>query len=145
MIRFACRHCGKPSEIDHFRSRFPETCLSCYKATTRQRNLRLPFRYARMKYQAAKRDIKFNLSQDEYGKLLNQPCHYCGSRQVDFGWGVDRKDNALGYESTNVVPSCAYCNWIKRDTWTYNEMLQLGAVVRKLRAARANQPPEPHG
>lgn len=143
MIQFTCRWCQKTAGIDQFRSRYTEVCIDCYKADIARKNILPHRRYGRMKYQAKKAGREVTLTLDEYTKIIELPCHYCGTTLVDTGWGIDRKDNTRGYSADNVVPSCSYCNWVKRDTWTYEEMLQLGAVVRQLREKRASDPNAP--
>lgn len=38
------------------------------------------------------------------------PCHYCGNEDLGAGLGLDRLDNARGYDEGNLVPCCARCN-----------------------------------
>ena len=66
----------------------------------------------------------FTLLRDEGMRLLSSPCHYCGAppaktyhRPGGYGEclynGLDRVDNAKGYEPGNVVPCCTACNLAK--------------------------------
>lgn len=71
------------------------------------------------------RDISFKLSIEDAVKLFDKPCHYCGEKpnncrirqngQKIFYQGLDRVNNDIGYESTNVVPCCKYCNSFKME------------------------------
>lgn len=80
--------------------------------------------------------VEFSLTREEYVKLINGKCYYCGEERVDtkkfenkrarqglaphFGKylkcvGIDRVDSSKGYVSNNVVPCCAKCNRMKMD------------------------------
>jgi hypothetical protein len=76
------------------------------------------------KIHAKHRDLAWLLSREEVREIIRQPCRYCGigptnkkttknSRQPFFYSGIDRVDNAIGYEPSNVVPCCALCNRAK--------------------------------
>jgi hypothetical protein len=68
-------------------------------------------RYGVYKSTAKRRNIDFNITKEEFKKLWNKPCYYCGSEIV--GIGVDRLDNTKGYQVDNIVPCCAWCNKMK--------------------------------
>jgi hypothetical protein len=59
--------------------------------------------------QAIKRGKEWELREDEYDRLVELLCYYCGG-EVGAGVGLDRVDNRLGYTWTNVVPCCGPCN-----------------------------------
>ncbi len=81
----------------------------------------------RYKRQAKKRGIPFRLSKADFRELVTQDCHYCGESpnqvvQARYGRnggvsynGVDRVDNAKGYDEGNVVPCCGQCNRAKTN------------------------------
>jgi hypothetical protein len=102
-------------------------------------------KYGHYKRGAEKRGLEFGLSKEEFAILLQEPCHYCGTersnvynqhqrigRNEEFRYnGIDRKDNEIGYVSSNVVSSCVVCNrgknsmsyeeyveWIKSVKWS---------------------------
>lgn len=74
---------------------------------------------------AAQRGHVWALSDDQAADISQKPCDYCGSppQRVYKGhhgygaeWvynGLDRVDNARGYEPDNVVPCCTPCNLMK--------------------------------
>lgn len=75
---------------------------------------------------AENRGLSWNLSNDEFRRLTQMDCHYCGTAPFavrkghptsgDFTWnGLDRVDSAQGYFPANVVPACWPCNYSKRD------------------------------
>ena len=68
----------------------------------------------------------------EFREIVVKPCRYCGAppsqlKRITYKsgtessflyTGVDRIDNAVGYEPNNVCPCCFVCNRMKSD---YNE------------------------
>lgn len=79
---------------------------------------------------ARKRGFLFALTRAEFTTLLQCLCVYCGAppsrvvrRKVpsDFRYnGIDRIDNSVGYEMSNVVSCCLTCNRAKH-TMTLEE------------------------
>ena len=72
--------------------------------------------------QAENRTIQFDLSDDEVLELFHNNCYYCGTPPSNkrngyngtFVYnGLDRIDNALGYNILNVVSCCWICNRMK--------------------------------
>lgn len=83
-------------------------------------------------YCAKKRGHIFLLSYEEFSSLIQQDCYYCGSppqnllklsykRVLNYN-GLDRVNNHMGYELSNVVPCCKYCN-IAKNIRTLEEFL----------------------
>ncbi len=79
------------------------------------------------------RGLEWELSEQQFADLTQQPCHYCGSQPANkstagrhFGdyvySGLDRKDPEMGYIPDNVVPCCKRCNYAKNDS-SYMEFL----------------------
>jgi hypothetical protein len=62
---------------------------------------------------ASLRKRLFTLSQEDFEKLVIQPCYYCGFYSMHRFVGIDRIDNNKGYIVENCVPSCKMCNLIK--------------------------------
>ncbi len=71
------------------------------------------------------RGLTFQLTKDEFKKLIAESCHYCGLEQAR---GIDRKDNKGGYTTENCLPCCKTCNRMK---WTsgYEEFLDKCAAI----------------
>ena len=77
---------------------------------------------------ARARGLSWNLSNEQFFSITQQCCFYCGvgplrvrkpSKNGEFRWnGIDRIDNTIGYEPTNVRPCCSICNHAKRDMTT---------------------------
>jgi hypothetical protein len=80
------------------------------------------FNYA--KSRATKNGKGWLLSFNDYEKLLSQVCHYCSNELAPnkaSGVGLDRIDNARGYEIDNVLPCCGICNSIRNDYLSVKE------------------------
>lgn len=81
---------------------------------------------------AKQRGYKFNLTDEQVGELIVQPCHYCGLEAIDSNQrtignrgvfhynGIDRVNNDKGYVTGNVVPCCLICNRAK-NSWSAEE------------------------
>lgn len=84
---------------------------------------------------ATKRGYSFELTKEEFLKLILEDCHYCGqepSQTIKSSYsspnfkynGIDRKDNKVGYTIENSLPCCGICNQAKMDL-EYNQFLEL--------------------
>lgn len=83
------------------------------------------------KYSAKNRNLSFELTGQEFEKLINLDCFYCGCppskvkilKNPDilpyFHNGIDRMNNKLGYTLENCVSCCSICNKGKKD-FPYN-------------------------
>lgn len=74
--------------------------------------------------EARRRNKFIGISKDEFEKLTQSPCFYCGHSPSGVTYthgnkllyrlnGVDRVDSSLGYLPDNVVPCCGPCNRAK--------------------------------
>jgi hypothetical protein len=77
------------------------------------------------KVSANHRNLDFTLGIEEFKKLTDSPCHYCGIKEsnINRGYkynGIDRIDSSKGYISENVVSCCKDCN-IAKSTMSYEE------------------------
>ena len=135
--RWVCQClCGKERTIstEHLTSNKRTGCNTCNNW-----NLKRPFegRYNLLCYMAKGR-CSVGLSYKEYVEFSkNKKCHYCGTKlnwephgTITDGHHLDRKDNALGYSKKNCVVCCARCNSAKSDHFTYEEWVQIGALVK---------------
>lgn len=82
-----------------------------------------------MKTTAQKRNLVWNLSDEQAKELMDANCYYCGAipangnserchnifNGVYLYNGIDRIDNTQGYVKNNVVSCCKTCNYAKRD------------------------------
>lgn len=69
-------------------------------------------RFANIKHGAKKRNIFFDLTEQQMYDLLHSPCTYCGCKNCN---GIDRIDSSKGYILGNVTPCCAMCNKMKSN------------------------------
>jgi hypothetical protein len=78
---------------------------------TKKYNHTLKGNFIRYKTGAKRRGLIFELTLDEFSKIINKPCYYCGSE----GYGIDRLDSSIGYLKSNIVPCCSMCNYMKNN------------------------------
>lgn len=104
-----------------------------YRAKSRQCQKRNPVRAAIYRYKSCskRKGLIWDLDDRHAEDLLTDNCYYCGSSPLPCN-GIDRVDNARGYESDNVVTACLQCNIGKND-YTREEFLDW-----TLRVARRN-------
>jgi hypothetical protein len=69
--------------------------------------------------------------------IIEGLCHYCLGPLSPCGIGLDRVNNELGHLCYNVVPCCGSCNALKRDYYSYKEMMLLSPALREIRRLRA--------
>ena len=50
-----------------------------------------------------------SITKEFFMKLWDLPCTYCGGE----AYGIDRRDNTIGYTEGNSVSCCAPCNYSK--------------------------------
>lgn len=58
-------------------------------------------------------------------------CTYCGDNSNKLGF--DRIDNNLGHILNNVVVCCEICNMTRGNRFTYEEMIQIGQIIKKIK------------
>jgi hypothetical protein len=87
--------------------------------------------YAFYKIGAKRRNYSFKLSLEDFHKITQKNCFYCGSKpkqekQTSIRGGkylyngIDRINNKKGYTKSNSVPCCSVCNKAK-STLSLNE------------------------
>jgi len=124
----------------------------CYnKEKNRERNL-LPNDLAvkrqiilGYKRHARNRSISYNISEDDFIKLLSENCFYCGLKPSNIkktknhkGFiysGIDRVNSNEGYSKDNCVACCEQCNKAKRNI-TIEKFAQW---IERVHNAMANQ------
>ncbi len=94
------------------------------------------------KRSAKKRNLEWELSDEEFFELTQSLCYYCGSslsnksgpfHGMNGGYaynGIDRIDNFVGYISSNVVTCCKKCNGAKSNM-PYNDFLIWITTIHK--------------
>ena len=105
-------------------------------------------RYGGLLFNASKREIRVEFSQQEFCDWFSKQdlwCYYCGVslrrgiKEPD-SLTIDRKNNTDNYYLDNMVLSCRRCNLIKGYTFTEEQMLEIankylkGEKLNELRA-----------
>jgi len=75
-------------------------------------------RYSQYKKSADKRNIKFELTKEDFLNIINKKCTYCGVSDITYykitgAGGVDRVDSNLDYTIDNCTSCCGMCNQMK--------------------------------
>lgn len=78
-------------------------------------------RFTNGRVMAKKRNLEWDITQEEHASLLQSPCYYCNGPLNKSGHGLDRKNNSIGYRIDNVVPCCNICNSSKGEHFTSEE------------------------
>lgn len=132
--------CG---EVFYAREKTLYKRVGCKKCTTHKRQIEVSLKkygmlhrsikkriFKEYKQGAEKRNLEFKLSLDDFIKLSEGNCHYCGveptlhesdkkhMHKFAEPWrrnGVDRVDTTKGYTLDNCVPCCSKCNYAKHD------------------------------
>lgn len=74
--------------------------------------------YTSYRSSAKSRGYTFELSFENFSKLVKKDCFYCGKKPKKYN-GIDRKINRIGYTKKNSVPCCWICNRMKWNMSTY--------------------------
>lgn len=92
-------------------------------------------RFANLKKGAKKRNKNMSLSFEEFSFVIKDPCYYCNGffPPVVSGSGIDRMDNNIGYELSNVVSCCWTCNSIKNEILTVAETQAVIRLIIEMR------------
>jgi hypothetical protein len=104
--------------------------------------------YGQYAYRCKKENRYWGLSREEFKGLVSQNCVYCDAKPANgssrhrghFRYnGIDRKDNRKGYTPANSVPCCKFCNQVKSDVLSFEEMLAAMKAILKVRKAKRSQ------
>lgn len=139
-VKCLCLNCNKEVIVrdDKLTTKHPPYyCENCrnnrYRETTKARyykltgltgkeyeeDKRIRNRLSSLKQGAKDRNFSYDLPDDIGEKLLQQPCHYCGSTEFI---GLDRIDSTQGYSENNCVSCCKICNKMKNN-FSYKDFL----------------------
>jgi len=119
--------------------KYNETHKRSYKQTKKilkKYRVTIKGRFATLKSQAKKKNLKVKLTLEQYAKLISQSCYYCKGPLNETGCGLDRINNSKGYLLNNVVPCCRNCNIMKNSFLTFEEMIVAMKAVLKLRKSK---------
>ena len=62
---------------------------------------------------ARDKNLEFEILQEDFDKLVKEPCYYCDVIQERGFNGIDRLDSNVGYTMDNCVSCCKTCNYMK--------------------------------
>lgn len=95
-----------------WRENNPDKC----KENNEKRKNNIDYCYLNYVRSAEYKNLKFELSKDEYKSIIQHPCYYCGTFKEGKSFsGIDRRDQTLGYTVSNCVPCCEMCNFMKKS------------------------------
>lgn len=132
-IQWLCKcDCGNEKIVSSTNLRTGKTkSCGCLRRDKNHLRFSLPLGLASMrivinnyKQRAKKRGYEYNLTEEQFEEITQQPCYYCGAKPDNVKKqqycngayiynGIDRVDNAKGYTTDNVVPCCKTCNSAK--------------------------------
>ena len=125
-----CTMCGKILEklTKGIKEDLLQKCEACYSTMrkvednrVRDRNYASEKRINPMKHyreyadSAARRNIEFNISVEEFTEVVTKPCYYCKKYDETEVLGIDRIDSFKGYVKDNILPACEICNTMKKQ------------------------------
>lgn len=82
---------------------------------------------------SARRGHPFNMTVEQFGELMSQPCHYCGGapstrHKTGLRNGIDRVDSSRGYTTDNCVTCCFKCNRMKFNHSVTDFLAHISAI-----------------
>lgn len=83
------------------------------KENNKSRLENLNIHYSNYIRSARDKNLDFKISQEEFNKIVKEPCHYCNVIQERGFNGIDRLDSNTGYVLDNCVSCCKTCNYMK--------------------------------
>lgn len=78
---------------------------------TRLENIKI--HYSNYIRSARDKNLDFEISQEDFDKIVKEPCHYCDVIQERGFNGIDRMASSIGYVTDNCVSCCKTCNYMK--------------------------------
>lgn len=139
-FRCGCSEWFRLRDTNSFTSWDDIRCSDCKRISRLKEHIGERYVFKRVKWDAKKAGRSFNLSFEWFKEIIHQPCHYCNRKDTnkvnvaskipgeflltDFRYnGIDRVDNAVGYEEDNCIPCCVVCNRAK-NSMPYDEFME---------------------
>lgn len=120
-----CKECGEWKPLTQMGNAGKQkTCNTCWEKRPLQK-------FNGYRRAATKRGWSFKVTYEQFMSFWQKPCVYCGEDIETIG--MDRMDNEKGYEISNIVPCCTWCNYAKRQ-------LSREMFLAKCRAVAAMHP-----
>lgn len=136
MFLFKCIECGKDmwKQGNHRLEKATGRCKECNRHFPQPSRFP-PFHmlYNRLVRSATERKIPLKITREEFVEFTSETkCHYCYGiiEWIGGRTNLDRIDSSLPYEKGNLVVCCWRCNNTKGSRFTYQEFLQIAAVIR---------------
>jgi hypothetical protein len=100
--------------------------------------------YQSYKNRANKKNIVFDLTNDEYMELIAKNCYLCGKQSIDnHRNGIDRIDSKQGYVLCNVKTACCECNLMKNNIELDNFFNKLLEIYNNFKFKKLSYPDIP--
>jgi hypothetical protein len=105
------------------RNRTCKKCQELYRKTNTGKRITSNTQlYSALIYSARRRGIECSLTYEQFCSIRGKLCEYCNGKLPEYGSGVDRKENKIGYTQLNSLPCCWSCNQAKGENLSYAEM-----------------------
>lgn len=141
--------CGNFIDVNAHNLRYQKSCRNCVNRLSGKGKAGFNALFGAYKRSAEKRRYVFELTKDEFRKLVTNNCTYCGippstikKTRYEYGNfiynGIDRMDNDLGYVPGNVATCCKRCNRAK-GTRNYNEWIAWLDRIAEFRTRKTNK------
>lgn len=116
---------------DYWKTPAHKAAKASYMRTTKGR-------FKMLRENAKKGEHALELTFEQFADILAFPCAYCGHPLPETGSCIDRRDSAGDYTVTNSVACCHECNVAKSNKWTYEEFLEVGAAIGRVKSGRTS-------
>jgi len=83
------------------------------KENNKSRLENIKIHYSNYSRTANNKNLDFELTNEDFDKIVKNPCYYCGTIQDKGFNGIDRKNSEIGYIEGNCVSCCKMCNYMK--------------------------------
>lgn len=124
-----CRRCNEP--VNEKSTIHCDKCLPIFQAY-RKKYDKIHLRFFAIRNRAKKHGIAFLIDLETFVQWHSESpklCHYCGVSENELGrtgrkknmLTVDRKNNRIGYELSNLCLACFRCNNMKSNFFTEEE------------------------
>ena len=100
-------------------------------------NKTLKGRYLAYRHGAKQRNIKWNLSLEEFQIFWKKPCYYCNASITTIGLDRINSNKKIGYIINNVVPCCETCNDMKCQLSIEDFTAHCNKVVKNMKQKKS--------
>jgi hypothetical protein len=137
-VRTTCKECRKIEKKEYTSQDYviekQKKYYQEHKETIRKRLNKhywtLNAQYHEYKKRAKKRNLEFELTENDCKNFYNTKCYYCNDDIK--GMGIDRLDSNIGYVLNNLVPCCSKCNYMKHVMNKYEFIKHMKKILNNL-------------